>query len=129
MATVVGVTSWGYGCGFPGLPGVYARVDHYLDWIDLAMRRLYYGVYPNPTDSYPKPTVYPDGYPTNDPDQPKCGQNEAMKPPPQTPKVIGGTTSPYGSLPYQVGWDLVFQNHANYAKIVNDVESSDNVVY
>jgi secreted trypsin-like serine protease len=33
VATVVGVVSRGYGCGYPGLPGQYARVDAYFDWI------------------------------------------------------------------------------------------------
>jgi len=31
--TLVGVTSWGYGCGKQGKPGVYAEVADYLPWI------------------------------------------------------------------------------------------------
>ncbi|XP_075989367.1 venom protease-like isoform X2 [Anticarsia gemmatalis] len=32
--TILGVTSFGSACGFPGNTGVYARVKHYVPWIE-----------------------------------------------------------------------------------------------
>ncbi|KXJ84501.1 CLIP domain-containing serine protease B4 [Aedes albopictus] len=33
-----GVVSWGYGCGTDGVPGVYARVGSFIDWIQKHMK-------------------------------------------------------------------------------------------
>merc|ERR1712062_311997 len=32
---LIGVVSWGIGCGFPAYPDVYARVTDVMDWIEL----------------------------------------------------------------------------------------------
>lgn len=34
LETEVGVVSAGHGCGDPLFPGIYTRVDAFLDWLD-----------------------------------------------------------------------------------------------
>ncbi|XP_022243365.1 serine protease 42-like [Limulus polyphemus] len=36
---VVGLVSWGIGCGQPGVPGIYVNVGHYRPWIDSFINR------------------------------------------------------------------------------------------
>lgn len=31
---LIGVTSWGFGCGRPGYPSVWTRIPYFRNWID-----------------------------------------------------------------------------------------------
>lgn len=37
--TLVGIISWGIGCGQKDVPGIYTKVTNYLDWIQDNMKQ------------------------------------------------------------------------------------------
>ena len=47
--TLAGITSWGYGCGISGSPGVYTKVANYINWIEDAKKKLNANSQPKPT--------------------------------------------------------------------------------
>ena len=46
---MVGLVAWGEGCGKPGVPGAYVRVNYFRDWIndDPTLKDEYIEKFPN----------------------------------------------------------------------------------
>ena len=80
-ATLVGVVSWGFGCGVQNQPGIYAEVSHFLAWINGKITSL--STCPPPDESSWIPGV------------PCCTKNNSFTLPPNTSPMFSTPTWPY----------------------------------
>lgn len=73
LRKLAGIVSWGYGCGDPSFPGMYARVSSFADWVESFVPALSPVPMPGQADACEERSTAVTGMPVSIPDADPAG--------------------------------------------------------